>query len=55
MKKITLTLLALALLSLTTGCSPEVGSPEWCEMIKEKPKGDWTMQETKDYARHCLF
>lgn len=55
MKKFVLALLALVLLSLTAGCSPEVGSPEWCKMMKEKPKGDWSMQEVKDYAKHCIF
>jgi len=48
-------LMAFALLTLTTGCTPEVGSPEWCEMMKEKPKGDWTATEVKDYAKHCIF
>ena len=43
------------LLGLTTGCAPEVGSPEWCKKMKTKPNGEWTMSEAKDYASHCLF
>lgn len=40
---------------LLTACSPKVGSPEWCEQIKEKDKGDLTVNEAKDYAKHCIF
>ena len=36
-------------------CSPEVGSKKWCEAMKKKPEGDWTMNEAKDYAKNCLF
>jgi len=38
-----------------SGCSPEVGSKEWCSQMKEKPKGDWTASEAKDYAKYCIF
>ncbi|PKF51230.1 DUF3012 domain-containing protein [Enterovibrio nigricans] len=37
------------------GCSPEVGSKEWCNDLKEKPKGDWTASEAGDFAKHCIF
>jgi hypothetical protein len=43
------------LLTQLIGCAPEVGSDKWCKNIKEKPKGDWTATETKDYAKHCIF
>ncbi|MGB1197603.1 MAG: DUF3012 domain-containing protein [Thalassotalea sp.] len=36
-------------------CAPEVGSEEWCKQLKEKPKGDWSTTEAKDYTKHCLF
>ncbi|MGB0684144.1 MAG: DUF3012 domain-containing protein [Magnetovibrionaceae bacterium] len=36
-------------------CSPEVGSPEWCAEMKEKPKGDWTANEAADFAKNCLL
>lgn len=48
-------ILALAISALAAGCSPEVGSDAWCENMAEKPKGDWTVNEAADYARHCLF
>jgi hypothetical protein len=38
-----------------TACSPEVGSKQWCEAMKEKPKGDWTANEAKDFTKHCIF
>lgn len=47
-------LFALLLLPLAA-CSPEVGSDAWCADMKAKPKGEWTMDETGDYAKHCIF
>jgi hypothetical protein len=52
MKKILLSIFSLLLI---TACAPEVGSKDWCAQLKEKPKGDWTATEAKDYAKHCLF
>ena len=40
---------------ILAGCSPEVGSHEWCAKMKEKPKGEWTFEETGDYTKYCLF
>jgi len=47
-------LLILATLALAA-CEPEVGSEEWCEKMNEKPKGEWTIDETGDYTKHCMF
>ncbi len=52
MKKL---VLVVTVLGLFTACSPNVGSPEWCEAIQEKPKGELTMNEAKDFAKHCVF
>ncbi len=48
-------LLVVALVHLVSACAPKVGSPEWCKSIEEKPKGELTMNEAKDYAKHCVF
>jgi hypothetical protein len=48
-------LLVLASVFMLSACAPKVGSPEWCKSIEEKPKGDLTMNEAKDYAKHCVF
>ena len=53
MKAISLILMASVL--VVAGCAPEVGSKKWCEQLAEKPKGDWTANEAKDYAKHCVF
>ncbi|MDO8343289.1 MAG: DUF3012 domain-containing protein [Cellvibrio sp.] len=45
----------VALFPLVSACAPEVGSPDWCKSIEEKPKGELTMNEAKDYAKHCVF
>jgi len=47
-------LITLLFLSTLMGCSPEVGSDEWCDDMKEKPKKDWTASEAVDYAKHCI-
>jgi len=46
--------MGVAVVSLQ-GCSPEVGSKEWCAELKEKPKGDWSANEAKDFTKHCIF
>ena len=48
-------LLVVTLVHLVSACAPEVGSPDWCKAIEEKPKGELTMNEAKDYAKHCVF
>ncbi len=48
----------IALLCLTLiACAPEVGSERWCETMQDKPRGEgeWTMNETAKFARHCLL
>ena len=47
--------LVVILASLMTACSPEVGSDGWCKSLKDKNKSDWSSQEAKDFAKHCLF
>lgn len=48
-------LLVIALIPLVSACAPKVGSQEWCKSIEEKPKGELTLNEAKDYAKHCVF
>lgn len=45
----------LGLSLLLAGCSPEVGSKEWCDVMKEKPKADWSANEAADFAKSCLL
>ena len=51
----TASLILMVSVLLLAGCAPEVGSKKWCEQLAEKPKGDWTANEAKDYAKHCVF
>lgn len=53
--RILTSLLVLAGALMLSACAPKVGSPEWCKSIEEKPKGDLTLNEAKDYAKHCVF
>ena len=52
--KLKILTLVLAVLALTA-CGDRVGSDEWCEKMKEKPKGEWTMEETGDYTKYCVL
>lgn len=56
LSRILLKPLALVLVSVAlSACVPEVGSDAWCENLKEKPKGDWSLNEASDFAKHCIF
>ncbi|MCP4128612.1 MAG: DUF3012 domain-containing protein [Gammaproteobacteria bacterium] len=52
MKK--MVLISIVVLHLA-GCMAEVGSEAWCSSLAKKPKGDWSLNEAKDYAQHCLL
>jgi hypothetical protein len=52
MKKL---LLLITVSLLLVACSPKIGSERWCKNMEEKPKGDWTATEAKDYAKHCII
>jgi hypothetical protein len=49
-----LALVALAASALLAACAP-VGSARWCANMKAKPKGDWTVNEAADFAKHCVL
>ena len=46
---------AVLAVSVFTACSPEVGSKEWCEDLKAKPKGEWTANEAGNFTKHCVL
>ena len=53
--KLVQSLFIVAVVSVLSACAPDVGSPDWCKAIETKPKGEMTMNEAKDYAKHCVF
>jgi hypothetical protein len=55
MNTITRMLGACAVALSLSACAPEVGSPEWCADLKEKPKGDWTANEAVEFTKNCLL
>ena len=55
MKKTGMFIFVLLLTSLLSACEPEVGSDEWCQDMVDKPKGDWTTNEAKEFAKSCVF
>lgn len=46
---------ALVVVMSLSACAPEVGSDAWCKQMEDKPKGDWTVNEAGDFAKHCVF
>ncbi|MFQ3200382.1 MAG: hypothetical protein ACI9SK_001098 [Zhongshania sp.] len=54
MKTITLFGL-LSAVCLISACAPEVGGDAWCAGMDKKAKGDWSANEARDYAKHCIF
>lgn len=32
-----------------------VGSEAWCKKLEEKPKGQWTLDETGDFTKYCIL
>jgi len=49
---------AMLLVTMATrlaACAPEVGSERWCEMMRDKPRGDWTANEALEFARSCVL
>jgi len=55
MKKIALFALLPMLAFGLAACEPEVGSKEWCQAMKEKPKADWSVNEAADFAKNCVL
>ena len=54
-KKLAALLSLLTFITLLAACSVEVGSEQWCNTMKETPKGDWTMNDTGNFTKHCLL
>jgi len=54
-RRVAILALAVVALGALSACSPEVGSKEWCDALKEKPKGDWSANEAADFTKHCVF
>jgi hypothetical protein len=47
--------LILVLLGFAAGCAPEVGSDAWCRKMHDTPKADWTANDARAFAKHCIF
>lgn len=48
-------LAVLSLVVFTAGCSPPVGSKDWCEDMKEMDKSLWTAQDAGNFTKYCLM
>ena len=54
-RKAALSLAVVASVSLLGACADKPGSKGWCEDMSAKSKGEWTGDEAKTYAAHCVL
>jgi len=54
-KQVALGALLISVGLVLAGCTDKPGSEGWCLAQKEIPKGDWTRDDTRTYAKHCIF
>jgi hypothetical protein len=47
-------ILAISLIILS-GCAAKPGDEKWCEAKKAQPKSEWTGDDAKTYASHCVL
>jgi hypothetical protein len=55
MKRACIVLSIAVLASALLACKPEVGSEAWCKAMRDKPRGDWTVNEVADFAQSCIL
>ena len=53
--KLKTVLIAVLFAFTLSACGDRVGSEGWCDGMKEKPKSEWTMEETGDYTKYCVL
>lgn len=53
-KRLVLIVVFVLGLAVLSGCA-KVGGERWCDQLEDKPKGNWTMNEAGDYAKHCII
>jgi hypothetical protein len=55
MHRIRLAILIALLAGACAACKPEVGSDAWCKAMRDKPRGEWTLDEATDFAKSCIL
>lgn len=55
MKRLLMCLAAPGAAALLASCEPEVGSDRWCEKMADTPKSDWSVNDARAFAQHCIF
>ena len=55
MTRLLVSVVALGTAALLASCEPEVGSDKWCEKMVDTPKSDWSVNDAKAFAQHCIF
>ena len=53
-KRMAMSVIAIAS-TLLMGCTDKPGSAGWCDQIIAETKSEWTGEEVKTFASHCMF
>lgn len=53
MKKLIEILPLVLVMAFLSSCA-KVGSEAWCENMKEKPKGEWSIDDATNFTKHCI-
>ena len=54
-RRITYAFALLTGAALISSCADKPGSEGWCNDMSAKSKGEWTGDEAKTYAKHCVL
>ncbi|MDP5208741.1 DUF3012 domain-containing protein [Microbulbifer sp. 2205BS26-8] len=55
MKNVIVLLSVVAAVFVLSACEPKRGSDAWCEKMNKVPKGQWTLDDGRDYTKYCVF
>lgn len=55
MKAIIIASIASIACLLMSSCATKVGSDAWCKKLKNTSKAEWSFNDTKNYAKHCIL
>ena len=54
-RKVALSLAVVAGVAVLSACADKPGSKGWCDDMSAKSKSEWTGDEAKTYAAHCVL
>jgi len=53
-KRVAMSVIAIGS-AMLMGCTDKPGSAGWCQQMSAKTKSEWTGEDAKTFASHCVF